>query len=109
MVSTEYNRDYQYDLAVSEYVDFADRRSEQYETLTQRKKDKAALGDAHDVQRFLTEALCTNSVSTHHYLFFYLFINLFIDLFIYIYLVIYFLIYLLIYLLTYLFIYLFIY
>ena len=63
-VSTTHNRDYQYDLSVAEYIEVSDKRAEQYEIQTQRKKEKSAMGDTHDVRRFLKEALSTNSVST---------------------------------------------
>ena len=64
MVCTEHNRDTQYDLSVAKYVELSDKRAEQYEVQLQRRKDKMAQGDTHDVHRFLQEALGTHDVST---------------------------------------------
>lgn len=64
VIPNEYEQEHQYNVNVNKYLEQASRRAEVYEAQMAKKREQQALGDSHDVQRFLREALSGSQQST---------------------------------------------
>ena len=53
-----------YNINVNKHLEQASKRAEQYEAQMAKKREAQALGDSHDVQRFLRDALASSANST---------------------------------------------
>ena len=64
VIPNEYEMEHQYNVNVNKHLEQATKRAEQYEAQMAKKREAQALGDSHDVQRFLRDALASSANST---------------------------------------------
>ena len=64
VIPNDYELEHQYNINVNKNMEQAAKRAEQYEAQMAKKREAQALGDSHDVQRFLRDALASSSNST---------------------------------------------
>ena len=64
VIPNDYEMEHQYNINVNKHLEQASKRAEQYEAQMAKKREAQALGDSHDVQRFLRDALASSANST---------------------------------------------